>query len=598
MMGCSQYLLVVGCLALLQCAISSFLTSFQPSNLNIRLNALPQQQFDNPHNQDLTVLYETIDLLQNHFIYRDRYKKSDWDAFRKEFSQYQDTKEAVRELLRRLQEPYTRYIDYSIMKDRRRSLNGVALSIGVNFRRHLHLEDLSYAMRTLFIPSLEFKESLKHHFNYWKRALIKVAQKKDAISPSSVCSGSISQYYQTIEQSLMPSFNSHKELLQDLFDYSKAYFSIALPSYMGFFAFKNSNLVIRRRLFYVLAATTLSAILLSVQLIPFIYPLEVCSMDIKTSQQSGIKEGDRLAMINGRKIQHLSYSEMKKLLKHGEVGDKVILQMIRKAVLLHEEDDPFKDSDVHISSSSSSNTFLSSPFNLPARKILASSKMKGGEAMTSTSQYSSLINHNNKNIENQSNRRKKKRKVLYEQKMFELVKNYVDATKLEYNILPTNQGKGLGYIQIKEFNDKTYCEFKHALQDLDRQFQQQTRNGLRALIIDLRGNPGGPVSPALDVAAIFLRRGKPLLQMSVQGKMEKYHSKNAWADEKTAILLLTDSNTASASEMLTEALCGNSRAISMGRKTVGKNFAQVIMSLSDGSGLCFTVREFFSPDGR
>ena len=63
-------------------------------------------------------------------------------------------------------------------------------------------------------------------------------------------------------------------------------------------------------------------------------------------------------------------------------------------------------------------------------------------------------------------------------------------------------------------------------------------------------------------------------------------------------MLLSDARTASASEILMEALVDNDRAVSFGDKTVGKNVAQAVMSLSDGSGLCFTVREFFTPKGR
>jgi carboxyl-terminal processing protease len=122
---------------------------------------------------------------------------------------------------------------------------------------------------------------------------------------------------------------------------------------------------------------------------------------------------------------------------------------------------------------------------------------------------------------------------------------------------------------------------------------------MSGLIIDLRGNPGGPLPPALDLAALFLPRGKVLTQMSIQGsKMEVYKSTNRRPDKKTDLLLLTDESTASASEIFVAALQDNSRAKCMGTRTVGKNVAQAMMMLSDGSGLAFTVREYFSPLGK
>jgi carboxyl-terminal processing protease len=104
--------------------------------------------------------------------------------------------------------------------------------------------------------------------------------------------------------------------------------------------------------------------------------------------------------------------------------------------------------------------------------------------------------------------------------------------------------------------------------------------------------------PALDVASLFLPAGRVVIRMSVNGRVEQHRSLNRRADQRTSLLLLTDHRTASASEILLEALCDNSRAQSMGTRTVGKNVAQAILGLSDGSGLCFTVREFFSPSGR
>lgn len=162
-------------------------------------------------------------------------------------------------------------------------------------------------------------------------------------------------------------------------------------------------------------------------------------------------------------------------------------------------------------------------------------------------------------------------------------------TKVRANMLPASQGPSLGYLQIEEFTDNTFFEVKNALAGLGPELQ--------ALIIDLRGNPGGPLGSALDVAAMFLPAGTVLTQTVIRGSKERHTSLNHEPDKKTALLLLTDGYTASASEILVASLKENKRADTLGRTTVGKNVAQAIMMLSDGSGLAFTVAEYLTPKG-
>lgn len=126
----------------------------------------------------------------------------------------------------------------------------------------------------------------------------------------------------------------------------------------------------------------------------------------------------------------------------------------------------------------------------------------------------------------------------------------------------------------------------------------QNGSQMNALIIDLRGNPGGPLLSALELAALFLPHGKIVTLMSSQGKTESHKSLNRSSDRKTSLLLLSDESTASASEIFIAALQDHNRAKCMGSRTVGKNIAQAMMTLSDGSGVAFTVREYLSPFGK
>lgn len=152
--------------------------------------------------------------------------------------------------------------------------------------------------------------------------------------------------------------------------------------------------------------------------------------------------------------------------------------------------------------------------------------------------------------------------------------------------------EGTGLIAIKEFNERTLVEVQNAIDEL-----RGRASGLEALILDLRGNGGGLISAAFDVASMFLPKGKVLsrIQWSGMGPPTIVRSNNRQADTLTKLLVIVDGKTASASEILTAALVDNQRAVCMGSKTVGKNMAQAIVRLSDGCGLVFTVRSFSSP---
>lgn len=157
----------------------------------------------------------------------------------------------------------------------------------------------------------------------------------------------------------------------------------------------------------------------------------------------------------------------------------------------------------------------------------------------------------------------------------DLVQDYVVHNQINYCLFTTKNGKTCGYIAIKEFNDESFHEFKIARDELISASLNSTGHPLKGLVVDLRGNPGGPVAPAVDIAALFLRPSKVVTQMGTRGRVNKYWSTNRRPDLDTSLLLLTDSYTASASEILVEALCDNSRAVTMGEKTFGKNLAQV-----------------------
>ena len=120
---------------------------------------------------------------------------------------------------------------------------------------------------------------------------------------------------------------------------------------------------------------------------------------------------------------------------------------------------------------------------------------------------------------------------------------------------------------------------------------------LSALVLDLQGNPGGTLSSALDVAAMFLPYDARLLRILTRRKTHVYRGRHPNPDLVIPLLVLTDGNTASASEILAAALRDGNRAQLAGTRTLGKNIAQAIVSLSDETALSLTIAEFRSPAG-
>jgi C-terminal processing protease CtpA/Prc len=121
--------------------------------------------------------------------------------------------------------------------------------------------------------------------------------------------------------------------------------------------------------------------------------------------------------------------------------------------------------------------------------------------------------------------------------------------------------------------------------------------------VQVQGSPlnrvhrlGAAIRPLGSLGKLF--RWGLLHLPRAHARIDRYHSTNRHADTTTPLLVLVDTQTASASEIFVAALLDHRRAACMGTNTLGKNVAQAIMTLSDGSGLAFTIREYLSPLGK
>lgn len=150
-----------------------------------------------------------------------------------------------------------------------------------------------------------------------------------------------------------------------------------------------------------------------------------------------------------------------------------------------------------------------------------------------------------------------------------------------------------GYIKVNRFAANTYDEFKKSLSQLKRQ-------GMQQLVLDLRGNPGGYMDRATNMADEFLSGDK--LIVYTDGKEARYDQKikafQPGIFEKGAIVVLIDEGSASASEIVAGALQDNDRALIVGRRSFGKGLVQAPIPLDDGSELRLTISRYYTPSGR
>ena len=168
---------------------------------------------------------------------------------------------------------------------------------------------------------------------------------------------------------------------------------------------------------------------------------------------------------------------------------------------------------------------------------------------------------------------------------FEVVREKIDVKQVDGKVLKDN----IGYIDISSFDESTANEFKEKFEELNKQ-------NLKGLIIDLRNNGGGIVSEALKIADFIADKDSVLLYEVDKNQKEVVKKANSNPIIKMPVVILTNENTASASEILAGALKDLGKAKTVGTKTYGKGVIQEILTLTDGSGLKITTEEYKTPN--
>ena len=172
-----------------------------------------------------------------------------------------------------------------------------------------------------------------------------------------------------------------------------------------------------------------------------------------------------------------------------------------------------------------------------------------------------------------------------ETKEYEWKREKITVNPVEGKVLDNN----IGYLEFSSFDDGTAEEFKNKYEELQKQ-------GITSLIIDLRNNGGGIVKEALEIADYILNKDDVILYEVDKNDKETVEKSTNDPIINMPIVVLTNENTASSSEILAGALKDHGKATIIGEKTYGKGVIQQLLTLPDGSGLKITSEEYLTPN--
>ena len=171
--------------------------------------------------------------------------------------------------------------------------------------------------------------------------------------------------------------------------------------------------------------------------------------------------------------------------------------------------------------------------------------------------------------------------------VFDLVRDEIPhpSVDLAYEIKP-----GIGYIHLTQFQETTAREVNEAIDSF---------GDLKGLVFDLRGNPGGLLSQAVDVCDHLLAKGQTIVTQRGRAYPDQSYTATHGNDGHTfPIVVLVNRNTASAAEIVSGALQDHDRALIVGETTFGKGLVQTVYNLGENTGLALTTYHYFTPSGR
>lgn len=172
--------------------------------------------------------------------------------------------------------------------------------------------------------------------------------------------------------------------------------------------------------------------------------------------------------------------------------------------------------------------------------------------------------------------------------IFTLIRDIIKIESVKSKVID----KSLAYVRLTQFQESTAKDLNKAL----KQFREQK---LQGTILDLRNNPGGLLTAAVDVSEQFLAPGKLIVYIKGRdGRKDEYVSRSKETPDESPMIVLVNEGSASASEIVAGAMQDWGRAVIIGTTTFGKGSVQTILPLADGSGLRLTTAKYYTPKGR
>ena len=173
---------------------------------------------------------------------------------------------------------------------------------------------------------------------------------------------------------------------------------------------------------------------------------------------------------------------------------------------------------------------------------------------------------------------------------FEIVRKIIEVKSVNSEIL--GKDKNLGYIRLKSFNENSDNQFLNII----KKFEQSTK--INGYILDLRNNPGGLLTQAINITDFFLNDGEIV---STKGRKasetRKFFARKGDEIKGKPIIVLINNGSASASEIFAGALKDHKRAIILGVNSYGKGSVQSIIPLRNGGGIRLTISKYYLPSG-
>ncbi|MBU0492500.1 MAG: S41 family peptidase [Chloroflexi bacterium] len=168
-----------------------------------------------------------------------------------------------------------------------------------------------------------------------------------------------------------------------------------------------------------------------------------------------------------------------------------------------------------------------------------------------------------------------------------IVRERIQIRTVQYEMLDN----GVAYILLRQFDGNATSEFQRAYQELEKQ-------NPKALILDLRGNPGGLLSEAISISNQFLPKGALIATERSRTGEEKFVAPGGGVATQIPLIVLVNQGSASASEIVAGALQDHGRAKLLGETTYGKGSVQNVHDLRDGSSVRVTIAHWYTPHGR